>query len=76
MSKVLMPNLGMSMKEGKISKLFKNVGDSVEKNEKIAEISTEKLTNELLAAEAGTITKFFAKEGDVIPCGEAIAEIE
>lgn len=76
MTKVLMPNLGMSMKEGTIAKWLKKEGDVVEKNEPILEITTEKLTNQVPAPEAGVLTKIIAQEGDVIACGEAIAEIQ
>lgn len=75
MAKILMPSFGMSMKEGTIAKWLKSDGDSVEKDEAILEISTEKLTNEI-TAEASGILKIIAQEGEVIACGETIGEIE
>lgn len=72
---VIMPQIGMTMQEGTINQWFKNDGDHIEKGEKMVEIGTEKLTNEIEAPVSGTF-KAIAKVGDSIPCGDPIAEIE
>lgn len=71
---VIMPQIGMTMQEGTISKWLVADGATVEKGQPLLEIETEKLTNEIESTEAGTI-KLIAKEGDIIPCGDVIAEI-
>ena len=71
---VIMPQIGMTMQEGTINQWFKNDGDHIEKGEKMVEIGTEKLTNEIEAPASG-IFKAIAQVGDSIPCGDPIAEI-
>jgi len=70
-----MPKLGLTMKEGTVGKWLKNEGDSIKKGEMIAEVSTDKLTNEIESAYSGTILKLILAEGDSVPCFEAIALI-
>lgn len=69
-----MPQIGMTMQEGTISKWLVEDGQAIEKGQPLLEIETEKLTNEIESTESGTI-KLIAKEGDIIPCGDVIAEI-
>lgn len=70
-----MPKLGLTMKEGTVGKWLKNEGDIIKKGEMIAEVSTDKLTNEIESAYSGTILKLLLAEGDSVPCFEAIALI-
>jgi pyruvate dehydrogenase E2 component (dihydrolipoamide acetyltransferase) len=70
-----MPKLGLTMTEGTVGKWLKNEGDTIKKGEMIAEVSTDKLTNEIESAFSGTILKFLIAEGDAVPCFEAIALI-
>lgn len=72
--KVVMPQIGMTMQEGTISKWYKADGDHIEKGEPMLELATEKLSNDIEAPAAGTFHPI-AAEGDIIPCGEDIAEI-
>ncbi len=72
---IVMPKLGLTMKEGKIAKWHKNEGDEVNEGETLLEVATDKLTNEVEANKSGFIRKLLAKEGDVIPCLEPIAII-
>ena len=72
--KVIMPQIGMTMQEGTISKWFKAAGEHIEKGETMMELTTEKLTNEIEAPASGVFQPI-AAEGDIIPCGEEIAEI-
>jgi len=63
---VRMPQLGLTMEEGTIEKWFKSVGDKVAKDEAIAEISTDKLTNEIESEVEGEILAILAEEGETV----------
>ncbi len=62
-----MPQLGLTMEEGTVSKWVKHEGDSVKAGDVVAEITTDKLTNELTSEVDGTLLKIVAQEGDDIP---------
>jgi pyruvate dehydrogenase E2 component (dihydrolipoamide acetyltransferase) len=70
---VTMPQMGADMTEGTLLKWHKQVGDSVQRGDILAEIETDKATVELEAYESGTIIKQLASEGDVVPVGDVIA---
>ena len=70
-----MPKLGESITEGTILKWLKKEGDTVEKDELILEISTDKVDSEIPTPIPGTIVKILAKEGDVVEVGKPIAII-
>lgn len=70
---VTMPQMGADMTEGTLLKWVKQVGDSVQRGEVIAEIETDKATIELEAYESGTLIRLVAQEGDVVPVGDVIA---
>lgn len=74
--KVIMPQIGMTMQSGAITKWFKEDGERVEKGEPLYQIITEKLDNEIEAVATGTL-KIIKKADpeDFIECGEEIAEI-
>ena len=72
-TEVTMPQMGADMTEGTLLKWLKQVGDSVQRGDILAEIETDKATVELEAYEAGTIIKQLASEGDVVPVGDVIA---
>lgn len=71
---VLMPQIGMTMVEGTITKWIVSDGAHVTKGDPMMEIATEKLENEIEVTATGTI-KLLAQEGDCVACGEVIAEI-
>ncbi|MCY8507775.1 biotin/lipoyl-containing protein, partial [Bacillus atrophaeus] len=73
--KVVMPKLGMAMKEGEVSVWNKQVGDAVEKGESIASINSEKIEMEIEAPENGTLLDIKVKEGEGVPPGTAICYI-
>ena len=62
-----MPQLGLTMEEGTLSKWLKHEGDTVKAGEVVAEITTDKLTNELTSEQDGVVLKLVAQEGDDIP---------
>jgi len=72
---VEMPKLGESITEGTIVKWLKSVGDSVEKDETLLEISTDKVDSEIPSPYAGTITELLANENDTVGVGNVIARI-
>lgn len=72
---VVMPKLGLTMKEGTIVKWRKNEGEPVQSGEVLLEVATDKLTNEIEANESGIVRKLMAKEGDTVECLKAIAVI-
>lgn len=72
---VIMPQLGESVVEGKISRWLKQVGDQVKLYEPILEVETDKVTTEVTAAGEGTLLKLYFNEGDVVKAGTLIAFI-
>ena len=74
-SKVVMPQLGESVVEGKISKWLKQVGDKVALYDPILEVETDKVTTEVTAAGEGTLLKTYVDEGDVVQVGAMVAYI-
>ncbi|MEC1543897.1 dihydrolipoamide acetyltransferase family protein [Bacillus halotolerans] len=73
--KVVMPKLGMAMKQGEVSIWNKKVGDPVEKGESIASIQSEKIEMDIEAPEKGTLIDIKVKEGEEVPPGTAICYI-
>jgi len=72
---VVMPQLGESVVEGKISKWLKQVGEKVALYEPILEVETDKVTTEVTAAGEGTLLKLYFNEGEVVQAGTLIAFI-
>lgn len=64
---VIMPQLGLTMEEGTVSQWMKHEGDEVKTGDIIAEITTDKLTNELASERDGIILKIVAQEGEDVP---------
>ncbi len=71
---IVMPRYGANMEEGTVSTWFFSAGDMVEEGDVIAEISIEKLTNELMASTAGPFYPL-VEEGATVKCGKTIAKI-
>ena len=69
-----MPQIGMTMVEGTIDNWLVSNGDSVNKGDIIAEISTEKLTSEIEAPESGVI-EILIDVDESAECGAVIAKI-
>jgi pyruvate/2-oxoglutarate dehydrogenase complex dihydrolipoamide acyltransferase (E2) component len=72
---VIMPQLGESVVEGKISRWLKQIGEPVKLYEPLLEVETDKVTTEVTAAGEGTLLKLYANEGDVVKAGTLIAFI-
>jgi len=81
---IKMPQFGLTMEEGTVSKWLKKEGDAVKVGDVIMEITTDKLTNEFVSEYEGVLLKIVAQEGDDVPVkgllcyigkpGEAVGE--
>ncbi|MCY7673425.1 dihydrolipoamide acetyltransferase family protein [Bacillus safensis] len=72
---VVMPKLGMSMKEGTVSVWNKEIGETVNKGESIASINSEKIEMEIESPAEGTILDIKVSEGEGVPPGTVICYI-
>ncbi len=70
---VVMPKMGESIQEGTILRWVKNVGDKVERDEVLLEISTDKVDTEVPSPAEGVLSQILYKEGDVVEVGKVIA---
>ena len=73
--KLIMPKMGESIAEATIITWLKNEGDSIDVDEAVLEIATDKVDSEVPSMEAGILVKKLYNEGDVVAVGEAIAII-
>jgi 2-oxoglutarate dehydrogenase E2 component (dihydrolipoamide succinyltransferase) len=73
---VVMPQMGESIVEGTITKWLKQVGDKVEKDEALFEISTDKVDSEVPAEHAGILKEILAEEGTVVAISTVVARLE
>jgi pyruvate/2-oxoglutarate dehydrogenase complex dihydrolipoamide acyltransferase (E2) component len=71
--KVLLPQWGMGMSEGKIVKWLKAVGDTVAEDEPLAEVESEKSTDMIESPGAGTLTEILVTEGETVPVRTPVA---
>ena len=74
--KVLLPQWGMGMSEGKLVKWLKAVGDTVTEDEPLAEVEAEKTSETLESPGSGKITEILVNEGDTVPVRTVVAVIE
>lgn len=74
--KVLLPQWGMGMSEGKIVKWLKNVGDTVNEDEPLAEVEAEKTTEVIESPAAGTIKEILFEAGSTVEVRTPVAIIE
>lgn len=70
---ILMPLLSDTMKEGKVVKWNKKIGDKVKSDDSILEVETDKATMDVVGYEDGTLLYRAAEEGEAIPVNEMIA---
>jgi 2-oxoglutarate dehydrogenase E2 component (dihydrolipoamide succinyltransferase) len=68
-----MPRMGESITEAAIITWFKNIGDTVEMDEPLLEVATDKVDSEIASPVSGVITEILFKANDVIKIGEVIA---
>ena len=72
---ILMPQLGETVAEGKITKWFKAAGDAVQPGDNLFEIETDKVSMEVPATEAGVLSEIRVAEGEVAPVGAIVGVI-
>ncbi len=75
MTEIFMPKAGMDMKEGTLLRWLKDVGDSVEKDEPIMEIETDKITMEAEAPATGILLAKLIEDGTTVPVLQTIGYI-
>ncbi len=73
---LVLPKMGESVAEATIIKWVKNPGDTIDSDESILEIATDKVDSEVPSPVAGTLVKTLFNEGDVVKVGAVIAIIE
>ncbi|MBI4259188.1 MAG: 2-oxoglutarate dehydrogenase, E2 component, dihydrolipoamide succinyltransferase, partial [Actinobacteria bacterium] len=71
-----MPQLGETVVEGTIIKWLKREGESIERDEPLFEISTDKVDTEVPSPVAGTIARILVPEGETVSVGTELAQIE
>lgn len=72
-TEIVMPQMGESITEGTITKWLKKVGDKVERDEMIFEISTDKVDAEIPSPIAGTLLEIRGQEGETLEVGTVVA---
>jgi pyruvate dehydrogenase E2 component (dihydrolipoamide acetyltransferase) len=75
-TEVVMPQMGESIAEGTITKWLKKVGERVERDEPLFEISTDKVDAEIPSPAAGTLTEIKFKEGDTVEVNTVVAVLD
>ena len=75
-TEVVMPQMGESIAEGTITKWLKSVGDRVERDEPLFEISTDKVDAEIPSPAAGTLTEVRFKEGETVEVNTVVAVLD
>jgi 2-oxoglutarate dehydrogenase E2 component (dihydrolipoamide succinyltransferase) len=72
---VVMPQMGVSVSEGTITKWLKAEGEQVEADEPLLEISTDKVDTEVPAPASGTLTQILVQEGETVDVGTKLGQI-
>ena len=75
-TEVVMPQMGESIAEGTITKWLKKVGEHVDRDEPLFEISTDKVDAEISSPAAGTLTEVRFKEGDTVEVNTVVAVLD
>lgn len=75
-TEVVMPQMGESIAEGTITKWLKKVGDRVERDEPLFEISTDKVDAEIPSPAAGVLTEIKFKEGETVEVNKVVAVLD
>ncbi len=72
---VVMPQMGVSVSEGTVTRWLKQEGDHVEADETLLEISTDKVDTEIPSPASGTVTQILVQEGETVEVGTKLAQI-
>ena len=74
-NQIIVPSLGESVTEATVSKWLKQVGDSVDSDEPLVELETDKVNVEVPSPLAGTLSSIKVKEGDTVEVGALLGEV-
>ena len=72
---VVMPQMGVSVSEGTVTKWNKQVGDQIEADETLLEISTDKVDTEVPSPASGVVSEILVEEGATVDVGTVLARI-
>src|SRR6478609_9406693 len=72
---VVMPQMGVSVSEGTITRWLKQEGEHVESDEPLLEISTDKVDTEVPSPASGTLTQILVQEGETVDVGTKLGQI-
>src|SRR5512132_3333455 len=72
---VVMPQMGVSVSEGTITKWLKQQGEQVEADEPLLEISTDKVDTEVPSPGSGVLSEILVQEGETVEVGTKLALI-
>ena len=72
---VVMPQMGVSVSEGTVTKWNKQVGDTIEADETLLEISTDKVDTEVPSPASGVVSEILVQEGETVNVGTVLARI-
>jgi 2-oxoisovalerate dehydrogenase E2 component (dihydrolipoyl transacylase) len=74
-TEVVMPQMGVSVSEGTITKWLKQVGDAIGRDEPLLEISTDKVDTEVPSPGEGVVAEILVQEGETVEVGTVLARI-
>ena len=72
---VVMPQMGVSVSEGTVTRWLRNVGDTIEADQPLLEISTDKIDTEVPSPGSGVLQEILVQEGETVPVGALVARI-
>src|SRR6187551_3442191 len=72
---VVMPQMGVSVSEGTITKWLKSEGEAIARDESLLEISTDKVDTEIPSPADGVVAKILVQEGETVEVGVVLAVI-
>jgi len=75
-TEVVMPQMGVSVSEGTVTKWLRQVGDPIGRDEPLLEISTDKVDTEVPSPAEGVVAQILVSEGETVEVGTVIAVIE
>lgn len=76
MSEIVVPKWGLTTDEVTLLTWYKQVGDTIAVDEPIAEVETDKVTQEIVSQVDGTIAELLVEEGDDLAVGQPIAKVD
>ena len=74
-TKIIMPKLGMVMKEGLVVRWLVEEGEQIQKGQLLLEIESDKVTTEIEAAASGVLRKIIVAVEEIVPCGTVVGLI-